>query len=847
MASVLLFNSYRAEAVVAYPEPVRISQPDGSSLMIQIHGDEFLHYTTWNNYLVATKSDGYLYFAKYNSDGEIVATDSRVVDGISKFAVPAGNIPEAAKLKASAMREEYIKNDDNTYSQMPVTKASGRSKYLVLMIQFSDKTFTYGTSAFGDLLNGDSNRNYTTNGGTGSVRKYYYDNSLGALDLEYDILGPYTANVSATSFTGGGTEMAVFAAFSAVVDANRDAITSAGYTILSVTSGSNTYYYVPNMFIYFAGYNQAEGVNNTIWPHRRGSYYACTSELKGTSGTTMCGIGTCCHEFGHTLGLPDYYDTDYTDNGQGKALGYYSLMSSGNYNNSGKTPPYLDYESRKMLGWEPEVKSLAKGNYSIQSYSQAVDTCFKAYKIPTSNMTGDGEYFIIENRSQTEWDAYIPGEGLLIYHVDKSTNAVSDSYVSDYPTAQSRWLEKYNINTYSTHPCYDIVAASTAGMSYWTYPGSSNTTSFTPSDWAGNSLTAYSLTNISRNSTTGAVSFTIANNSTFTLSGKVYVEGTAASGAVVTLTQLGYADLEAVQTKITAQTTTSYSATTASDGSYSFSTAMNSGDYSITITSGTTNEVFFLNAITGAQTKDFYIGETLEIHNYTGLLDKNIGETGRNGYMEYLQDSLYSKYEGYSITSIKCYGVTAECTDYGVFLTDDSGEVTYIRQVGTGNITTMNINADISDLSLTLGPSFAGAFGVGVYFNGVSNTPSIYAQELTGNTAYCYTDLVLSEGLSNRSFGISITLTPPSELAKEKGVVYIVYDPTAMNANSSYTLALTSLATNPSGYVWYVDGTQVSTSATDTITLTSGAHTIRAELTYADGSKETVIQEIYVK
>ena len=59
--------------------------------------------------------------------------------------------------------------------------------------------------------------------------------------------------------------------------------------------------YVDNVFIYYAGYNEAEGASaNTVWPHRwtlananttfNGKIvydYACTSELKGKSGTNM--------------------------------------------------------------------------------------------------------------------------------------------------------------------------------------------------------------------------------------------------------------------------------------------------------------------------------------------------------------------------------------------------------------------------------------------------------------------------------------------------------------------------------------------------------------------------------
>ena len=77
--------------------------------------------------------------------------------------------------------------------------------------------------------------------------------------------------------------------------------------------------------------------------------YACTSELRGNSGTNMCGIGTFVHEFGHVLGLPDFYITDYGSSH--KTLDEWSVMDYGGYLNNGRTPcTYSAYE-RFYLDW----------------------------------------------------------------------------------------------------------------------------------------------------------------------------------------------------------------------------------------------------------------------------------------------------------------------------------------------------------------------------------------------------------------------------------------------------------------------------------------------------------------
>ncbi|PZG01319.1 immune inhibitor A domain-containing protein [Micromonospora deserti] len=64
------------------------------------------------------------------------------------------------------------------------------------------------------------------------------------------------------------------------------------------------------------------------------------------------GLGVFAHEYGHDLGLPDYYDTAGGDNG----VGFWSLMASGSWlshgtDDIGSTPGYMDPYSKLFLGW----------------------------------------------------------------------------------------------------------------------------------------------------------------------------------------------------------------------------------------------------------------------------------------------------------------------------------------------------------------------------------------------------------------------------------------------------------------------------------------------------------------
>lgn len=127
---------------------------------------------------------------------------------------------------------------------------------------------------------------------------------------------------------------------------------------------------IDNVFVYYAGHNESDGGGmNTVWPHRGEiSYpgemlggkelcvYACTSELSGSPDfdSRMAGIGTFCHEFGHVLGWPDFYDTNGSDFGTGVGVFNWSLMCQGSRNDGGRTPPSLTAMERMMAVADPD-------------------------------------------------------------------------------------------------------------------------------------------------------------------------------------------------------------------------------------------------------------------------------------------------------------------------------------------------------------------------------------------------------------------------------------------------------------------------------------------------------------
>ena len=115
----------------------------------------------------------------------------------------------------------------------------------------------------------------------------------------------------------------------------------------------------------------AQGVN-AIWSHRWYAYSTGIGQTGpeqnklggvplGNSGIWIGdyttepengGLGVFTHEFGHDLGLPDYYDTAGGDNG----TGFWTLMSGGSWLNHGTdsigtTPGYMGPLEKLQLGW----------------------------------------------------------------------------------------------------------------------------------------------------------------------------------------------------------------------------------------------------------------------------------------------------------------------------------------------------------------------------------------------------------------------------------------------------------------------------------------------------------------
>jgi M6 family metalloprotease domain len=432
-------------------------QPDGSSVSIQLRGDEFYHFqTTEDGYLVKKGSSGYFKYATIDSSGKFIESIfvAKNINKRSRREVEyLKTISKADELirvnRVSSVQPALMRVKSSVATLQKTFSTSGSPKSLVILVNFSDNSFSVPTpnAAFTNLLNLSG---YSANGGTGSAKDYFMSASLGKFSPQFDVVGPYTlphplAYYGTNKVDGNDTLPQQM-----VIDACTQAFQN-GVNFTQYDTDNNGI--VDNVFIYYAGYNEAEhGPANTIWPHRwnLGNYstkfngriiydYACTSELKGYSGTNMCGIGTFCHEFGHVLGLPDYYDTSGNNL---PTLGIWDIMSSGNYNNYGRTPPTYSCYDRFFLNWlTPQQVNSASDLTLLPTYqgtTQPANTNQQSYLLSatTHNLSGSNpspsEFFMLEYRKQTGWDAYLPAEGMVIWHIDYNQTAWNNNGPNNY-------------------------------------------------------------------------------------------------------------------------------------------------------------------------------------------------------------------------------------------------------------------------------------------------------------------------------------------------------------------------------------------------------------------------------
>jgi len=348
-----------------------------------------------------------------------VALSDQVVQQLKASGQFDEYIAHVKQLRAAGMDQPPSLKDNQS---LALSRTTGEHGVLVILIDFPDKPYTAGyaaasTDMFDSLLFSENHKNPT-----GSMREYYLEDSYGLYQIHGVVAGWYRAGYAHQVYNGlydVGEPISLTPA-DLVREAVQDA-DAAGVDFSQFDNGDGTM----NVIVIHAGSGYEESGDKTeihshmsVYPDQSAIYnhnmhvrYYTVQPEESAGNHSMSGIGVFCHEWGHTLGLPDLYDTDYSSMGLGK----WSLMASGNYNGASKSPAHMDAWCKKYLSWILPTR-LMVNTPGVQI--PAVEYNPVAYLLNLSGRYGN-EYWLVENREKVGFDAQLPGSGLCIYHIDE--------------------------------------------------------------------------------------------------------------------------------------------------------------------------------------------------------------------------------------------------------------------------------------------------------------------------------------------------------------------------------------------------------------------------------------------
>ena len=478
--------------VPAAPWQIEFVQEDGAELSIFNRGDERLNWCeTLDGYTLLNSGKNKVY-AVVDEDGDLEPGKVIAHNQDERSA------EEILFLNKHTKELRYSETQSNLASQIRNTRmggfpTTGVNNMILILANFSDTNQSYTQNSFNNFMN---QANYS---GTGSFKDYYLEVSYGQLTVNTTVVG-WVDVPNNHDYYGPQDKWAEFA---------RDAIQAADELLDFNDFDNNNDGEVDGIAVIHQGSGQeTTGDTSDIWSHNfnlhSAGIYITVDGISVSNYTlqpekqyySMVGIGVICHEFGHNLGTPDFYDTNYATGGQQPGTGEWDVMGSGAYNGNGDRPAHHNMWTKELYTWVEPQELTYDGGFSLNSSMTNQEAYY--FTTPTTN-----EVYLLENVQQTGFNYSVPGHGLIVYHVD-------GNWISSH-------LNNNSINTTSHQGMYIVPSNNSLNSGNAPFPSPGHT-SFTDdtnpgcSVWSG-ADTDKGITNIIEQG--GVITFDYFDNSAY--------------------------------------------------------------------------------------------------------------------------------------------------------------------------------------------------------------------------------------------------------------------------------------------------------------------------------------------
>ena len=507
-----------ATAAVQATIPVRRTishrQPNGQVVTINAVGNGRFTLYSLDGTAVLPGTDGHYYYATQNADGQLAASATLAGSTIRSAALPRLSTAQAEALLNASLPAAPVVRQGMSAKSLTTSTADGLGEYgksaqgavpsigrptlPVVMVDFADRAFqdTINTAKVTRFFNETGYRDEPA--ARGSVRDYFVAQSDSLFEPSFEVVAHvklpngyayYGKDGSNGSTDPNGAQF--------VRDALAEASKVADFAPYC-TPGSTD---VPMVVLMYAGPGQQssfeDGCSDYLWAKFQQSTYsvndgACQvrsyfmgnellqtygSSKNDVTGAAIDGIALFAHEFGHAIGLPDYYNT--TNSSAFNTMSYWDIMDYGQYYQNGYRPVAYTAHERSYLGWL-HVTELTDSAQACRLLaldgSQGNEGGARAYVV--RNPEKASEYYMFENRTVGTWHTKTMGTGMLITHIDYDRTAWNNNRVNTSESHQRMQFVPAD-NVKEGKDTSKGLSALFAGYRADLYPGTTGATEFT--------------------------------------------------------------------------------------------------------------------------------------------------------------------------------------------------------------------------------------------------------------------------------------------------------------------------------------------------------------------------------